>query len=63
MVSVKCEKDKFLIKGTFDMGIIGVFENREYGEGNIEFCYNVRDLERAIDRDIELWNGMRATYF
>lgn len=62
MVSVKCENDKFLIKGTFDMGIAGVFENKEYGEGNIEFCYSVRDLERAIDRDMELWDGMKATF-
>lgn len=49
MVSVKCENGEFLVKGTFDMGMAGVFENKEYGEGNIGFdslIGNVEDFTR-----------------
>lgn len=37
MISVRYdqEKDEFQVKGTVNLGIIGTFENKEYGEGNI----------------------------
>lgn len=48
MVRVKCENGKFLIKGTFDMGIAGVFENKEYGEGNIELDSFNDEVEKLL---------------
>ena len=50
MVRVKCENGKFLIKGTFDMGIAGVFENKEYGEGNIELDSFNDEVEKLVDQ-------------
>lgn len=49
MVKIKCKKEKFLIKGTFDMGIAGVFENKRYGKGNIELDDFIGEVEDLLD--------------
>lgn len=45
MVRVKCVNGRFLFKETFDVGIAGVFENKEYGAGNIRFDSFVEDAK------------------
>ena len=44
MIKVICKDDKFLVKGTFSIGIAGVFENKNYGEGNIEIQYGLKEM-------------------
>lgn len=48
MVSVKCENGEFLVKGTFDIGIAGVFENNEYGEDKIGFSSFMGDIDKFV---------------
>ena len=46
MISIKYnkEQDIFLAKGTFEFGVIGIFENNEYGEGNISLSDDSMDM-------------------
>lgn len=50
MVSIIFQDGAFKVKGTWDFGIAGVFENKEYGEGNIEVGYSFDDLCRCLDK-------------
>lgn len=51
MINVKYDKetDKFFVKGKINLGIIGEFENKEYGEGNIEIENTLQELLETID--------------
>ena len=62
MVSVKIENGKFLAKGNFDMGMAGVFENKEFGQGNIEIEYEVEDFIKDLDSDYSWMNGIKDIF-
>lgn len=49
MISVICRDGKFLAKGTFSIGIAGTFENKDYGEGNIEIEYDLDNTFKHMD--------------
>ena len=53
MIHVKYDKetDKFLVKGKINLGIIGDFENKEYGEGNIEIKNTFNHLMSRVNAD------------
>ena len=51
MLKIICKEGHFLAKGTFSIGIAGTFENKDFGEGNIEFTLSLRDL---TDRNTDL---------
>ena len=53
MVSIIFQDGAFKVKGTWDFGIAGVFENKEYGEGNIEVGYSFDDLCRCLELYIQ----------
>ena len=62
MVHVKIENGQFLVKGTFDMGIAGVFENKDFGQGNIEIEYKVEDFIKDLDSDYCWMNEIKDIF-
>lgn len=62
MIQVKIEDGKFLAKGTFDMGIAGVFENKEFGQGNIEIEYEVEEFIEDLDSDYCWMNQIKDVF-
>lgn len=59
MVSIICKDGAFLAKGTFDFGIVGTYENKEYGEGNIEIRYDLENLLGDLDADYQWMKPLR----
>ena len=51
MLQIKYENDTFLAKGTFDWGIAGVFENKDFGDGNIELDISLSDIEELLEKN------------
>ena len=51
MIKIKYKGGKFFAKGTFDMGMADVFENKEYGEENISFGFNMETWKECFDKD------------
>lgn len=51
MIEVRYRGGRFEAKGTFDWGVIGVYENKEFGVGAIEINLELEDLqgEKAFD--------------
>lgn len=67
MVSVICEDGQFLVKGTFDMGIAGVFENKEYkkyeDDGALIIIENsLEDLKEELEENC-YWTEPLKPYF
>lgn len=62
MVSVICKDGKFLAKGTFKVGIVGTFENKEYGEGNIEISYNLEEFIDELNSDYKWMEQMKVAF-
>lgn len=50
MVSIIFQDGAFKVKGTWNFGIAGVFENKEYGDGNIEVGYSFDELCECLDK-------------
>ncbi len=44
MIEIKYEDGMFLAKGTFSIGIAGVYENKDFGDGNITIDIELEDL-------------------
>ena len=44
MIQVIYENGQFLVKGTFSLGIAGVFENKEFGQEQIEIDGELEDI-------------------
>ncbi len=51
MINIKFEDGKFLVKGTFNLGLAGIYENKEYGVGNIQILHELHDILEDIERN------------
>ncbi|GFI22299.1 hypothetical protein IMSAGC011_01074 [Lachnospiraceae bacterium] len=50
MMEIKYQDEKFLAKGTFSIGIAGVYENKDFGEGNIEINIELEDILEDLQK-------------
>lgn len=48
MIEIIFKEDRFLAKGTFSMGIAGVFENKDFGDGNIEIDAGLQEILKEL---------------
>ena len=55
MIEVICDGGKFYAKGTFSLGIAGVYENKDFNNGNIE----IRDTLYSILEEIKREDSFR----
>lgn len=51
MIEIKYEDGTFLAKGTFSIGIAGVYENEDFGEGNITIDIELEDLLEDLQEE------------
>lgn len=51
MIEIKYEDGKFLAKGTFSIGIAGVYENRDFDKGNITIDIELDDVLDALQEE------------
>ncbi len=50
MITIIFQDGEFKVKGTWDFGIAGVFENKEYGDGNIGLGFSYDELCECLDK-------------
>ncbi|MDE5825732.1 MAG: hypothetical protein K2H91_13755 [Lachnospiraceae bacterium] len=55
MVQVICRDGKFLVKGTFDMGIAGFYENKDFGDKVIQIDNSLDDMIKGLDEKNYMW--------
>lgn len=51
MIEIKYEDGKFLAKGTFSIGIAGVYENKDFDKGNITIDIELDDVLDALQEE------------
>ena len=51
MIEIKYENGMFLAKGTFSIGITGVYENKDFGDGNITIDIELEDLLEDLQEE------------
>ncbi len=51
MIEIKYEDGMFLAKGTFSIGIAGVYENKDFGDGNITIDIELEDLLEDLQEE------------
>ena len=51
MIEIIFKEDRFLAKGTFSMGIAGVFENKDFGDGNIEIDAGLQEILKELQKE------------
>ena len=51
MIEIKYEDGKFHAKGTFSIGIAGVYENKDFDEGNITIDIELDDVLDALQEE------------
>lgn len=51
MIYIRYDKatDRFQVKGSINLGILGTIKNKEYGEANIEIRANLEDFLEMVD--------------
>lgn len=62
MVKVICKNGKFLVKGTFDFGMIGAFKNEEFDEENIQISFGMDDLIEGMKEDYCWMNPLKKVF-
>lgn len=55
MVQVICRDGKFLAKGTFDMGLAGFYENKDFEDRAIQIENSLEDMIQGLDEKDYLW--------
>lgn len=50
MITIIYKDGEFLAKGTWNFGIAGIFQNKEYGEGNINIGFSFDELCECLDK-------------
>lgn len=51
MIEFIYKDGRFLAKGTFSLGIAGVFENKEFGDGNIEIRAGLHEIQEELKKE------------
>ncbi|MDE6917469.1 MAG: hypothetical protein K2P39_11820, partial [Lachnospiraceae bacterium] len=51
MIEIQYKNGTFLARGTFSMGIAGVYENKEFGQGNITIGDTLEGILRELRRE------------
>lgn len=55
MVQVICRDGKFFVKGTFDMGLAGFYENKEFEDEAIQIENDLDDMIEGLDEKDYMW--------
>lgn len=55
MVQVICRDGKFFVKGTFDMGLAGFYENKDFEDEAIQIEDDLVDMIRGLDEKDYMW--------
>lgn len=51
MIEIKYKNGEFLAKGTFSIGIAGIYENKNFGKGNITIDIELDDILDALQEE------------
>ena len=62
MVQVICRDGKFLAKGTFDMGLAGFYENKDFEDRAIQIENSLEDMIQGLEKDYKWMNPLKPIF-